>query len=67
MHRLDQLSIITATTSDNAHILTLAERHGLTAYDSTYLALALETKLPLATLDKRLIDAATLENVPLLS
>lgn len=66
MQRLDQLSIITAAVSNNDHILTLAERHGLTAYDAAYLALALETRLSLATLDKRLIAAATQEGVPLL-
>lgn len=68
MHRLDQLSIITAAGSNNNdHILTLAERHRLTAYDAAYLALALETKLPLATLDKQLIVATTQEGVPLLA
>lgn len=48
-------------------VLTLAERHKLTAYDAAYLALALETRMPLATLDKQLIAAATQENVPLLA
>lgn len=67
MHRLDQLSIITAAGSNNDHILTLAERYRLTAYDAAYLALAQETKLPLATLDKQLIVAATQEDVPLLA
>ena len=47
-------------------IITLAERHGLTAYDATYLALAVEMKLPLATLDKQLITAATRDGVPLI-
>ena len=36
----------------------LARAHGLTAYDSAYLDLALRTGLPLATLDSQLADAA---------
>ena len=36
----------------------LADMHGLTLYDATYLELALRTGLPLATLDKRLGKAA---------
>ena len=36
----------------------LAEQHRLTAYDATYLELALRLGLPLATADKRLITAA---------
>ncbi|MEV4609677.1 type II toxin-antitoxin system VapC family toxin [Neorhizobium sp. LMR1-1-1.1] len=67
MHRLGQLGIITAAGLNNNHILTLAERHNLTAYDAAYLAVALETKLQLATLDKQLIAAAMQENVRLLT
>jgi predicted nucleic acid-binding protein len=37
----------------------LADRHGLTVYDSAYLELALRLRLPLATLDARLRRAAT--------
>jgi predicted nucleic acid-binding protein len=44
-------------------ILSLAERHGLSGYDASYLALAVSEKLPLATLDKRLAAAASAENV----
>ena len=47
-------------------ILALAERHGLSGYDASYLALAAVEKLPLATLDKRLAAAARAENVPVL-
>ena len=36
----------------------LAERHRLTAYDATYLELALRQGLPLATSDKPLLNAA---------
>lgn len=36
----------------------LADLHGLTLYDATYLELAVRSGLPLATLDKRLAKAA---------
>ena len=61
------LSIFTRRSSSDDMILDLAERHQLTAYDAAYLALAIESKLPLATLDKQLIAAAAREGVPLLS
>ena len=44
----------------------LAEDHGLTAYDATYLELALRLNLPLATCDKLLIAAAQRADVRLL-
>jgi len=43
--------------------LVLADRHGLTLYDAAYLELALREKLPLATLDAKLITAAAAESV----
>jgi predicted nucleic acid-binding protein len=64
---LRELSIFTRRSSNDEAILDLAEHHQLTAYDAAYLALAIEAKLPLATLDKQLIEAAARENVPLLS
>lgn len=67
MSKLRMLPIRTRTLLDDAPVLTLAERHGLTAYDAAYLALALESRLPLATLDKQLIAAAPKEGVALLS
>ncbi|MDB5424723.1 MAG: hypothetical protein JWQ29_2139 [Phenylobacterium sp.] len=44
----------------------LAERHGLTAYDATYLELATRLGLPLATSDTALIAAARVAGVTLL-
>lgn len=67
LHRLEQLVIETAPPLASDSILTLAERHGLTAYDAAYLALAVEMRLPLATLDRQLMTAAVREGVPLLS
>jgi len=46
--------------------LQLAERHGLTLYDASYLELAQRRGLPLATLDAELRAAAAVERVALL-
>ena len=67
MAKVRSLPIQTRIPVSDKRILTLAERHGLTAYDAAYLALAGEMRLPLATLDRQLITAATREGVPLLS
>jgi predicted nucleic acid-binding protein len=44
----------------------IAERHGLTSYDAAYLELAMRRALPLATLDRRLAEAARSEGVRVL-
>ena len=44
----------------------VAQTHQLTAYDATYLALALRFQLPLATLDAELITAAHAAGVRLI-
>ena len=46
--------------------LHLAERHGLTVYDATYLEVAIRRRLPLATLDNDLRRAAGSEGIVLL-
>ncbi|TDK37075.1 PIN domain-containing protein [Rhizobium deserti] len=63
MTRLTQLALDTVSVFDSSLILDLAERHRPTAYDAAYLALAIEAKLPLATLDKRPAEAAAREGV----
>jgi predicted nucleic acid-binding protein len=45
----------------------LCRRHRLSVYDAAYLELALRRNLPLATLDKRLAAAATLDGVPVIA
>ena len=50
---------------DPSALLGLARRHQLTAYDAAYLGLAAQNGLALATLDIRLIAAATAAGVPL--
>jgi predicted nucleic acid-binding protein len=47
-------------------VLELAEKHSLTAYDAAYLELALRRRLPLATLDLGLAQAARESGVDLL-
>ena len=40
------------------HILVLAREHGLSIYDACYLEISVRTNLPLATLDRKLAEAA---------
>ena len=47
--------------------LVLASHHNLTIYDASYLELALRLKLPLATVDRRLADAARNEGLQVLA
>lgn len=51
---------------DVARLVMLSRRHDLTIYDASYLDLALRLARPLATLDRRLADAARAEGVPVL-
>lgn len=48
-------------------VLSVAKSQGLSAYDASYLELAMRTGLPLATLDSRLRSAAVAVGVPLLA
>lgn len=48
-----------------AFAVALAERHGLSVYDATYLWLAIDIDGELATRDKALVRAAVAEGVPL--
>ena len=47
-------------------LLTLARVHNLSSYDASYLDLAMRNGLPIATLDKKLIEAATAIDVKIL-
>lgn len=59
---------IDTETSDNVWVSTinLADKHGLTVYDATYLELAVRKQLPLATRDDELIAAARAEGLTVL-
>ena len=46
-----------------SYISKLAKQHELTTYDAAYLALAARCFIPLATLDKKLVNAAKSEGV----
>ena len=50
---------------DEALLLALARQWGLSAYDAAYLEVAARRGLAIASLDHRLVDAATGANVPL--
>ena len=49
----------------SVEIMALARNHGLTAYDASYLALAIRESSALASFDRRLNEAATAEGVVL--
>ena len=55
--RLAQIAIDGRGPGDDASVLSFARTHRLTAYDAAYLALAVATGLPLATLDRALAAA----------
>ncbi len=64
MARIRRLPIHVPRQAEDDHVLALARRHRLTAYDASYLALATQEYCPLATLDRRLNDAAAAEGLP---
>ena len=61
--RIRQLSVRCPGEPEDHRILALARSHRLTAYDASYLALAIREGCPLASLDHRLNDAASAEGV----
>jgi predicted nucleic acid-binding protein len=67
LRQLAGFPVVIAPLSDETALLTLARRHGLTAYDAAYLELALRDGLDLATLDTELADAARAEGISLVS
>ena len=63
---VSELPIEVDRAPDESRVLSLARMHRLTVYDAVYLELAQRKALPLATLDRALIDAARSEKVPLI-
>ncbi len=61
--RLRRLRIQPVHQADDIEVLALARTHRLTAYDASYLALAIREGCALATLDWRLKEAAAAEGV----
>jgi predicted nucleic acid-binding protein len=66
MGRLRRLPLEDAGSGGDGAVLNLASSHALSAYDAAYLTLALDRKLPLATLDRKLVVAARAEGVEIL-
>jgi Predicted nucleic acid-binding protein, contains PIN domain len=52
---------------DFIKVFDLAQKHNLTFYDASYLQLAIDLKVPLATYDQQLIEAAKAEKVKLVA
>jgi predicted nucleic acid-binding protein len=67
LHELSQADIAIdeiPPRSRQANVLDLARVYGLTAYDATYLELALRRAAVLATFDRKLAEAARAAGVP---
>ena len=65
LDRLALLPIVVEPRPDGVEVLDVARRHRLTFYDAAYLELARRKGIPLATLDRELIDAASVAGVSL--
>lgn len=59
----EDLAVKIVEPTDKKQIFLLAGKYGVSGYDATFLALALELSLPLATTDKKLLAAARSEGV----
>jgi predicted nucleic acid-binding protein len=66
LRELSRLWVTIDRSFEEAGVMALARKHGLTVYDASYLELARRDSLPLATLDTDLIHAARAENISLL-
>ena len=66
LQALSELPVSLDRSPNEAAMLALARRHGLTVYDAAYLELATRENLSLATLDGPLAAAARAEGVPVL-
>ena len=63
MVRLRQLPIHCPGEADDFEVMVLARQHRLTSYDASYLALAIRYGCSLASLDRRLNEAAAAEGL----
>jgi predicted nucleic acid-binding protein len=66
LDRLATIPLRNAGMNDATSTTRLAIKHGLSAYDSAYLELALREQAPLATADKKLAAAARAESVTII-
>jgi predicted nucleic acid-binding protein len=63
---MSELPIEVDRDTDDSMVLGLARIHRLSVYDAVYLELAQRRAIPLATLDRALMEAARAEKVPLI-
>ena len=63
MARLRRLPIVCPGDLDDHEVMALARTHRLTAYDASYLALAIREGRALASLDRRLNETAAADGV----
>lgn len=66
LEQIAYLSIQIEYDLSSGLVMDLARSHNLTAYDASYLSLAIRDRLPLATLDKALQAAAVSAGISLL-
>jgi predicted nucleic acid-binding protein len=62
---LNDLNVRLSDPASYDEVFSLAQKHGLTVYDSAYLNLAIQERLPLASLDRQLVRAAEAAGVGL--
>lgn len=62
LHALRALPIQLDTSPTEGRVLAMSRKHELSVYDALYLELALRLGVPLFSLDRRLVAAATVEN-----
>jgi len=60
---LSDLEVVTMSYTNKKEIMRLARNYNLTSYDATYLGLAINKKIHIATLDKRLMEASIAEKI----
>ena len=63
LEAIGDIGILLKTDFETARVMALCRRHGLTAYDSLYLDLAIREGTSLASLDKSLVAAAKAEGI----
>jgi len=66
MKQLCRFPLRNFDTVNDAAVFDLARRYELSAYDASYLTLAHQMRLPLATADRKLISAARQEGIIIL-
>lgn len=66
LSKLERFPLVDCGPGDASDVVRLALGRRLSAYDASYLALAMRERASLATLDQRLATAARAENVALL-